>query len=271
MILGVFDSGLGGLTVLAEVRRRFGGLEVLYFADTARLPYGGRSPEQIRHFVREILAWFRLQGVGRVLMACNTSSALALDALQPECDLAMDGLIRPAARVAARSGRRIGVIATEATARSRAYRCAIHALAPDVSVWEVACPQFVPIVEGGHVGEPLTRQIVRLTIAPLLEARIDVLVYGCTHYPFLAPVLDEFLPRGVVRINPAMAVAEELRVHLPPDVARGSEAACRFCVSGDPEAFTRRAEGLLGFRPAVEGVRLPPTACAALQPLIAAE
>lgn len=260
MTLGIFDSGVGGLTVLGEVRRQLPDRSVLYFADTARLPYGGRSAEEIRGYVGEILAWFSLQGVERVLMACNTSSALALDTVGPEFAFPVAGLIRPAAALAVRRGCRIGVIATEATARSQAYTRAIRALAPEVRVWEMGCPEFVPIIEGGRLHEPRTRQIVGRRLQPLLDRGIDTLIYGCTHYPFLASILDGLLPDEIVRIDPAVAAVAELAGQ--PGSLPLSQATFRYCVSGDPDRFAGRAEALIGARLAVEAVQLPRLVCA---------
>lgn len=256
MTLGVFDSGVGGLTVLGELRRQLPDRSVLYFADTARLPYGGRSAEEIRGYVGEILSWFALQGVERVLMACNTSSALALDAVGPEFGFPVTGLIQPAAAQAVVRGCRIGVIATEATARSQAYTRAIHALAPAARVWEIGCPEFVPLIEGGYLHKPRTRQIVERRLQPLLDEGIDTLIYGCTHYPFLASIFDSLLPGGIVRIDPAVAAVAELAGGIP-----SSRATFRYCVSGDPHRFASRAQALLGVRLTVEAVQLPQRVC----------
>ena len=253
-MLGVFDSGVGGVTVLREIIRQRPAEAVLYFADSARLPYGTRSAEEICQFVREIMTWFSSQGVGRVLMACNTSSALALEMARREFELPVEGLIVPAARVAARTGRRIGVIATEATVRSRAYSRAIQAVAPGVEVFESACPEFVPLIESGRLLSAETRQVAQRYLQPLIAARIDTLVYGCTHYPFLAPVLDTLLSPEVVRVNPAAALVAQL-----PDCQFDFERQApryRFCVSGNPERFARAAYPWLDFYPTVESVSL---------------
>ncbi|BAC89437.1 glutamate racemase [Gloeobacter violaceus] len=258
MVLGLFDSGLGGLTVLREIARRLPAQPVIYFADTARLPYGSRTPAEICRYVREILHWFEQQGVQRVLMACNTSSALALPVVASEYALKVGGLIAPAARAAARRGRRIGVIATAATVQSHAYTRAIQALTPRAQVWEVACPEFVPLVEGGRLLGEEVRSVARRYLAPLVEQRIDTLVYGCTHYPYLAPVIGDLLPASVRCVDPAVAAVAELAAALPPSRRLETRAACHFFVSGDPVRFAQAAYPWLDYYPQVQAVALPP-------------
>lgn len=257
--IGLFDSGVGGLTVLRELYRQLPYESVIYFGDTARLPYGTRSQAQILQFVREILTWMVRQGVKMVIMACNTSSALALEAVRSEFDIPILGLILPGARAAVQSGRRIGVIATPATAASNAYRRAILEVDATAQVWQVGCPEFVPLIEQNRLDDPYTYEITREYLAPLLQRQIDTLIYGCTHYPYLAPVLQRLLPPEVKRIDPAIhvvaAAAQELdllglRNVRPP-------LPTRFCVSGAPAPFTQLATQWLGCTPMVEQVRLP--------------
>ena len=149
--IGIFDSGVGGLTVLRELYRQLPNESILYFADTARLPYGTRSSHEILQFCFEILTWMVQQGVKMVVLACNTSDALALEVLRREFDLPILGLILPGARAAVQQGRRIGVIATPATAASNAYRRAILEIEATAQVWQVGCPEFVPLVEQNRV------------------------------------------------------------------------------------------------------------------------
>lgn len=257
--IGLFDSGVGGLTVLRELYRQLPYESVIYFGDTARLPYGTRSQAQILQFVREILTWMVRQGVKMVIMACNTSSALALEAVRSEFDIPILGLILPGARAAVQSGQRIGVIATPATAASNAYRRAILEVDASAQVWQVGCPEFVPLIEQNRLDDPYTYEITREYLAPLLQRQIDTLIYGCTHYPYLAPVLQRLLPPGVKRIDPAVhvvaAAAQELDLlglrNLRPPLPT------RFCVSGSPAPFTQLAAQWLGCTPVVEQVRLP--------------
>ncbi len=256
--IGVFDSGVGGLTVLQELYRQLPHESLIYFGDTARLPYGDRTPAEILQYVREILTWFEQQGVKMVIMACNTSSALALDIVRCEFDLPILGVILPGAQAAVRQGRRIGIIATPATAKSGAYRRAIQEIDVTVAVWEMGCPQFVPLIEQNRLADPYTRAIAQQYLAPLLAHNIDTLVYGCTHYPHLEPVLRQLLPASVALVNPAqhvvMAAAQELEML----ALKGDHPACptRFCVSGDPHTFATLSTQWLGFTPRVEAVDL---------------
>jgi glutamate racemase len=254
--IGIYDSGVGGLTVLREVYRQLPGESILYFADTARLPYGTRSPNEILQFTREILTWMQQQQVKMVISACSTSSALALETLRPEFDLPILGLILPGAKAAVQRGRRIGVIATPATAASHAYRRAIAEVDPTVAVWQVGCPELVPLVEQGRIQDPYTRSVLGEYLAPLLEKQIDTLVYGCTHYPHLEAVIRSLLPRSVQLVDPSVhvvkAAAQELDLlglknpYLPQPTD--------FYVSGHLETFTRLSVQWLGCTPVVRQI-----------------
>ena len=257
--IGVFDSGVGGLTVLKEIYRQLPQESVIYFGDTARVPYGTRSPEQILEFVREILAWMVAQGTKMVVMACNTSSALVLDAVRQEFAIPILGLILPGAKAAVQQGQRIGVISTPATAASNAYRRAIQEIAPQTSVWQVGCPEFVPLIEQNRLHDAYTYAVAREYLLPLIDRQIDTLIYGCTHYPYLAPVLRKILPPSVQLLDPAVAVTTALAQELDwlnlrhPRSARST----RFCVSGDLQPFITVATQWLGFTPEVDRVSLP--------------
>ncbi|WP_390883135.1 glutamate racemase [Kovacikia minuta] len=159
--IGIFDSGVGGLTVLRELYRQLPHESVIYFGDTARLPYGTRSQAQILQFVREILTWMVQQGVKMVIMACNTSSALALETVRSEFNIPILGLILPGARAAVQRGRRIGVIATPATAASNAYRRAILEIEATAQVWQMGCPEFVPLIEQNRLEDPYTYEVAQ--------------------------------------------------------------------------------------------------------------
>ncbi|WP_071517328.1 glutamate racemase [Geitlerinema sp. PCC 9228] len=257
--IGIFDSGVGGLTVLKALRQQLPNESVLYFGDTARLPYGTKSREQILQYVREILSWMVPQ-VKMVMMACNTSSALALEVVQSEFDVPILGLILPGARAAVRQGRRIAAIATPATAASHAYRNAILETNPQVQVWEVGCPEFVPLIEAQRIHEPATVRVVDKYLQPLVsECRIDTLIYGCTHYPYLEPVLQKILPPQVRIIDPAVHVvaagAKELDLLGLRSFQR--QMGDRFTVSGCPQQFARTATPWLGYQPEVEWIQLP--------------
>ncbi|GAB4284443.1 MAG: glutamate racemase [Oscillatoriaceae cyanobacterium] len=256
--IGLFDSGLGGLTVLREIYRQLPNESILYFGDTARLPYGNRTPGEIVQFMREIVAWMVPQGIKMVIVACNTSSALALETVRSEFDIPMLGLILPGARAAVEKGRRIGVIATPATAASNAYRRAIQEIEPGALVWQVGCPEFVPLIEADRIGDPYTAEVAREYLNPLLMQQIDTLIYGCTHYPFLEPVIKEILPPEVNLVDPAAHVVAAAVKELEFAGIRETRLplATRFCVSGSPEEFARRAVPWLGFTPTVEQIYL---------------
>lgn len=257
--IGVFDSGVGGLTVLQEIYRQLPHESVLYFGDTARVPYGTRSPAEILKFTRETLDWMVQQRVKMAIMACNTSSALALETVQNEYDLPILGVILPGARAAALQGRRIGVIATPATVNSNAYLQAILEANPHAQVWQVACPEFVPIIENNRIDEPSTLQIAKEYLQPLLDRSIDTLVYGCTHYPHLESILRKFVPTTVKFVNPAVdvvtAAAKEL--NLLGIQSHSKAVPTNFIVSGDPAQFTQIATKWLPTKPLVAQITLP--------------
>lgn len=256
--IGIFDSGVGGLTVLKAIAQRLPCESLLYFGDTARLPYGTRSQADIIQFVREILNWMTHHQAKMVVMACNTSSALALDRVRAEYDIPILGVILPAARVAVSAGRRVGVIATPATAHSRAYTQAMQEIAADVQVWEVGCPEFVPLIESNQINTAETHAVVSRYLNELLAHQIDTLVYGCTHYPHLKPVVDQILPPTIHQIDPAAhtanAVAEDLKLLGIGSVL--SSRSLHFGVSDRPDRFAALAAQWLGYMPIVELVDL---------------
>ena len=257
--IGVFDSGVGGLTVLQEIYRQLPAESVLYFGDTARVPYGTRTPAEILAFTRETLDWMVQKQVKMAIMACNTSSALALETVRDEYDLPILGVILPGARAATRQGRRIGVIATPATVNSNAYLRAIREANPTAQVWQVACPEFVPLIENNRVADPYTLAIAKAYLQPLIDRSIDTLVYGCTHYPHLEPVFRQFVPPSVKLINPAVhvvtAAAKEL--DLLGLLHRGKALPTKFTVSGDPQQFAQLSTQWLPTQPLVEQITLP--------------
>jgi glutamate racemase len=257
--LGIFDSGVGGLTVLSELYRQLPNESILYFADTARLPYGNRSAEEIIEFVREILTWMGDRGVKMVIMACNTSSALALEVVRCEFDLPILGLILPGARAAVQKGRRVGVIATPATAASNAYREAIQEVDKTAQVWEVGCPEFVPLIEQNRIHDTYTKQVAREYLTPLMAEQIDTLIYGCTHYRHLAPVLRQIVSPSVQFIDPAKYVvaAAERELELLGLKSNKPALPTRFCVSGCPQTFAKLSQQWLGYFPIVERACLP--------------
>jgi glutamate racemase len=256
--IGVFDSGVGGLTVLKALQRQLPHESFVYFGDTAHVPYGNRPQAEIQELVRQILTWMVKQPIKMAIMACNTSSALALDAVRKEFEIPILGVILPGARAAVKQGRRIGVIATPATVASKCYEHAILEINPEVEVFQVACPEFVPLIEANQILHPQTRQIVWNRLQPLVEAQIDTLVYGCTHYPHLAPVIQQLLPSYIKRVDPAVhmatAAAQELEILNLKSLQTLPQT--QFFVSGQPEQFAKSSRQCLGFTPQVEGVRI---------------
>jgi glutamate racemase len=254
--IGIFDSGVGGLTVLRELYRQLPNESIIYFGDTARLPYGIRSQTEIIQYVRDIITWMQLSHVKMVIMACNTSSALALEAVREEFDVPILGIILPGAKAAVQQGKRIGVIATPATAKSNAYKQAIQEINPETEVWQVGCPEFVPLIEQNLIHDPHTTEVARSYLEPLIQQQIDTLVYGCTHYPHLAPIMRSLLPNNVKLVDPAAhlvnACTQELellgiRNIYPP-------MPTRFAVSGCPQQFADSSVNWLGYTPTVESV-----------------
>lgn len=256
--IGVFDSGVGGLTVLKALRQQLPHESFLYFGDTAHVPYGDRPPHEIQRLSRQILDWFVQQPIKMAVVACNTSSAVALDAVRNDYSIPILGVILPGAKAAVKQGQRIGVIATPATVASDCYRKAILEINPAVEVFQMACPEFVPLIESNQMNHSQTRKIVWNRLQPLVEAGIDTLVYGCTHYPHLAAVIQSLLPSGIICVDPAVhmavAVAQELEIlHLK---SSQTKPATHFFVSGSADQFARSSRGCLGFTPEVETVAL---------------
>ena len=262
--LGLFDSGVGGLTVLRRVIERHGQRPCLYLGDTARVPYGSRSSAEIRLIAEEVIHWLRSQGVSVVVMACNTTNALARDVVEKVAEMPVVGLIETAAEMLSES--RIGVLATPATAASGAYRAQIQARRAGVFVLEQSCPDLVPLIEAGELHSEKLLSAARDYVAPLIEARVEAVVLGCTHYPLLTPLLQGLLPEDMRLVDPARGVAVQLDQLIgAPDLSLQlvrSQGSTRFCVTADPIGFAARAMPWLSERPKVELVSLPRPACA---------
>ncbi len=214
--VGVFDSGVGGLTVVKEIIKILPYENIVYLGDTANVPYGGKSRQELIRIGRNIIEFFLEQGVKAVVAACNTSSSVSVPELRKLYPVPIVDVIGPGALDAAdttRSGR-VGVIATEATVNSAAYTRHLRSLRPDVEVWEVACPRFVPLVEQGVLDGPEAEEAARQYLEPLRCRGIDTLILGCTHYPFLIPVIRRTLGDGVALVDPARATAQYLKTVL---------------------------------------------------------
>jgi glutamate racemase len=249
--IGIFDSGIGGLTVARAIYERLPGESTIYFGDTARVPYGPKSPETVRRYSREILQWLLGQGVKLVVIACNTSTAHALASLQAESPVPVIGVIEPGARaaVAATRGGPVGVIGTAGTIASNAYARAIHVLSPSLRVEQRPCPLFVPLVEEGWFEHPAAELIAEEYLAPLRTAGVDVLVLGCTHYPLLKPLLGRVMGPGVRLIDSAEETARAVAATLAEcglAAPAGAPVYHRFVVSDDEPRFRQVGSRFIG-------------------------
>ena len=211
--IGVFDSGVGGLTVAAALMRALPNETILYLGDTARLPYGTKSEQTVARYTQTNVDFLAARGVKAIVVACNTASALALPHL--DTDLPVWGVIEPGARAAVAATRgRVGIVGTESTVRSGAYARALRERRADLEVFVQACPLLVPLVEEGWLDDPVTEQVAARYLEPLLAQRIDTLVLGCTHYPLLAPLLGRLAGPDVRLVDSAAAVAGEVAADL---------------------------------------------------------
>ncbi len=250
--IGVFDSGIGGLTVVRELMRQLPEEDIIYFGDTARVPYGPKSPETVTRYAHEITSFLQDQGVKNVVVACNTATAHALDSLRQHFDLPITGVVEPGARaaIAASDSRRIGVVGTHGTISSGAYERAIHALDHDVFVTARACPLFVPFVEEGWLEHPATDLVAQEYLAPFAAAGIDTLVLGCTHYPLLKAVIARTVGPAMKLIDSAEETAAEVaRLLTARDLrhpGRTSAPEHRFIASDVPEQFRNLGKRFLG-------------------------
>ena len=251
--LGVFDSGLGGLTVARALFERLPRESVIYFGDTARVPYGPKSADTVRRYSSEILKLLLERGVKMVVVACNTSTAHALDHLRKISPVPVIGVIEPGARAAgtASRGGTLGVIGTVGTISSGAYQRAIAALHPKAVVEGVACPLFVPLVEEGWLDHPATELIAREYLAPFIKQSPDAVVLGCTHYPLIKAVLGRVLGAGVTLIDSGGETAKAVQEALEAKTLQAGssrEPSHHFVVSDDAPRFRKIGATFLGDR-----------------------
>ena len=221
--IGVFDSGVGGLTVVRAMRDLLPNEDIFYLGDTARLPYGTKDQTTIERYSQEICGLLLAERAKVIVVACNTASALALPRLHETLRVPVIGVIAPGARAAAKTSRngKIGVLATPSTAQSGAYERAIHALRPDAQVFSQAAPLLVPLIEEAWLEDPVTREVLTRYLDPVLQAGIDTLVLGCTHYPLLRPLLQELTP-GIQLVDSAQNCAVAV-TQLLNELALGSD------------------------------------------------
>jgi glutamate racemase len=240
--VGVFDSGMGGLTVLHECLVTMPHEDFVYLGDGARLPYGPRPPGEIRRFSREIAGYLAAQGVKLIVAACNSASSAALPELQTHFEVPVVGVLTPEAHAAVQAtrNRRVGLLATQATVASRRYEELVRALDAGVRVFPVACPELVPLIESADPFGRDTVAAVREYAGPLKEAEVDTVILGCTHYPLIRPIFQRVFGREVTLVFSAEETAREVaetlaRKGIENDAAR--EGSYRFLTTGDPELF----------------------------------
>lgn len=241
--IGVRDSGVGGLTVARELRKRLPNARLLYFADTAHVPYGDKSSEEIRHYALSISGFLRRQGAEALVFACNTTSAHALPIARDKfAPTPVFGVIEPGARLAAQWGRKVGVLATQATVNSGVYTRVLNRINPQSQTCEIACPAFVPLVESEQTTSREAHEACRHYLAPLQRFGAESVILGCTHYPLLLPLLREIAPE-MRFVDPATALVEEIASRFP-DIEPHSEPD-RYWVSGPREGVSNWVRTLM--------------------------
>lgn len=253
--IGVFDSGVGGLTVAREIMRQIPNEKIVYFGDTARVPYGSKSKETVTRFSRQIVRFLRTYHVKTIVVACNTASAYALEELEQETDIPVIGVVKPGARVAAETTKngKIGVIATEATIGSSVYSRYIKQLNENVTIYGKACPLFVPLVEEGLWEDPVTDEIAKRYLTELIDIDIDTLILGCTHYPLIRSTVGRIMGDKVCLVNPAYETARELkRMLAEKDLLNETHPQLgtnqyRFFVSDGAEKFKHFANSIIKY------------------------
>ena len=250
--IGIFDSGVGGLTVLRQIAERLPNESLIYLGDTARVPYGTKSADTVIRYARTCADILLKEGVKLLVVACNTASAFALERLQADLDVPVVGVIEPGAEsaLAKTRNRRIGVIGTAGAIGSGAYPAALHARDPNVDVFVQACPLFVPLAEEGWTSGEIPLLIARTYLEPLIRNRADTLVLGCTHYPLLHAVIAQTMGESVAIVDSAEATAEAVAAIVEGmgiGAEAGSTAYRRFLVTDAPENFGRIGRQFLGY------------------------
>ena len=259
--IGVFDSGSGGLTAVREIRSILPSENIIYFGDTSRVPYGGRSPEILLHYARQDVHFLRSFDVKALLVACGTVSTNALPVLAAESDIPILGVVEPAcaAAAAATRNKKVGLIATSASVRSGAYERTLAAMDSAITVYAGVCPLFVPLVENGRFrpGDTVIETVAREYLTPLRDTGIDTLILGCTHYPLLAEVIAGVMGSGVTLIDSGASAARALRQTLSDKdlLAQRASGTLTLYASDQPQDFGALAPQFL--RRPLEGAVLP--------------
>ncbi|MBE5946848.1 MAG: glutamate racemase [Lachnospiraceae bacterium] len=248
--IGVFDSGVGGLTVVREIVRQLPNENVIYFGDTARVPYGSKSKDTVLKFSRQIVRFLMTKNVKAIVVACNTASALALEDMRDELSVPVIGVVRPGAKMAAdvTETKNVGVIATDATIKSHIYNDYIRQLNPDITVVGKACPLFVPLVEEGLLEDRITDDMVDRYLSEMKQYNVDALVLGCTHYPLLINPIKRYMGDKVTLVNPAYETAKELKTLLEANSLLNKDskkASYNFYVSDGVDKFKVFADKVL--------------------------
>ena len=249
--IGVFDSGVGGLTVAREIMRQIPNERIVYFGDTARVPYGSKSKETVTKYSRQIIRFLQTENVKAIVIACNTASAFALDTMQKEFDLPIIGVVKPGAKMAAQTTKngKVGLIGTEGTIRSGVYAEFIKSFKPDVEVIGKACPLFVPLVEEGMWHDTITDQMAQRYLEGLKQQDIDTLIMGCTHYPLLKKMIGDFMGGDVHLVDSGKVTAQAAAAALD-DLGllngKTSGGTAKYFVSDTPDNFDELAHTFLG-------------------------
>lgn len=251
--IGVFDSGVGGLTVAREIIRQLPDESIVYFGDTARVPYGSKSKDTIIRYARQIVRFLRTKQVKAIVVACNTASAFALDTIEQELDIPIIGVVKPGAKSAIENtkNKRIGIIGTEGTIKSELYTRYICGIDPEIEVVGKACPLFVPLVEEGLLHDTITDQVATRYLADLKQQNIDSLILGCTHYPLLRSTVGKVMGEEVTLVNPAYETAISLKKLLEKKEMNASgdtKPHYEYYVSDAAERFKSFANSIMPFK-----------------------
>ncbi len=245
--IGIFDSGVGGLSVLGELKKLLPNESFIYFGDSANVPYGEKSPQELISFSRNILNYFKSQGAKMVLMACNTSSAVTLDIVKDEYDFPVLGLIEPTAKfLAGQDAFNIGIMATSATIKSNAYKNTILKYSSGKNIYQMACPGLVELVEEEKIQTKEAKELIKMYIEPLLEKNVEKIVLGCTHYPFLGDLIIDLTQNNNILINPAEHLAKAVFELLKNLDIRNQQNCGKvdFYTSKNPEEFSHVGQKL---------------------------
>ena len=258
--VGIFDSGFGGLTALKALREMMPDENIIYFGDNGRAPYGGRSAEQLKAMARQDLAFVSGLGVKAVIVACGTLSCAAADVLD-ECSLLLSGVLNASVNSLLQLGGTfpLGIIATEASIRSGAFKAALRSAFPEREIVDLACPEFVPLIESGHISpdDPLLTAAVERALAPLKARRPGTLLLGCTHYGIIGDAISAYLGSDVKLVSASECAAQEMRDRLVSSGTTGGKGRTRYLTSGSAEDFSKVASVILG----MDGIRaehIPP-------------